>query len=118
MDHLCHFFINVVFNSALPQDKPYCEGQPDPTMFTMTCQFNGTNVLPNWRVTGLATPEDVTIGSSGGTGPFIRQGVFGESTLTVDSQNVRNGSCFQCEFTLADSSVQTSKKGCVTAVGK
>ena len=107
-----------MFSSALPQDKPYCEDQPATTMFTMTCQFNGSNVLPVWRVIGLATPEDVTIGSSGGTSPFIRQGMVGASTLTVDSQNVRSGSCFQCEFTLANGSVITSKKGCVTAIGK
>lgn len=87
-------------------------------MFTVTCQFNGTNILPVWQVTGLATPEEVTISTSGGTGPFIRQGVIGETTLTVNSENIRNGSCFQCEFTLADDSVLSSKKGCVTAVGK
>ena len=60
---------------------------------------------------------DQTIASGVMTGPFIPQGGGGISALTVNSQEVREGTCFLCLFTTGSGTV-ISRQGCVTAVGE
>ena len=65
--------------------------------------------------------SDQTINPTVTTGPFIPQGGAGESTLTVNSQEVKVGTCFQCIITVIIDGMVTSFRsmpGCVTAVGE
>ena len=106
-----------------PQNVPFCENQLVPTMFTVTCQYNSTIVLPNWVVTGLASMSNRTISPDVTSGPFIPQGRalpdgVGESTLTVDSSAVTATTCFQCVISTVGGGNIRSKQGCVTAVGE
>ena len=106
-----------------PRNVPFCENQPVPTMFNVTCQYNSTIVLPNWEVTGLASMSDQTIGSTVTSGPFIPQGralpgEVSESTLTVNSQELTATTCFQCVISTVVGGNIGSKQGCVTAVGE
>ena len=92
-------------------------------MFTVTCQYNITIILPTWLVTGLASLSDQTISPSVTCGPFIPQGRalpgrVGESTLTVNSQEVTAATCFQCVISTVGGGSIRSKRGCVTAVGE
>ena len=57
------------------------------------------------------------------SGPFIPQGRslpggVGESTLTVNSQEVTVTTCFQCVISTLGGGNIRSKQGCVTAVGE
>ena len=114
--------LHVEYNSTIPQDVPFCEGQPFPTAFSVTCQCNST-FFPNWLVTGLATMSDLIISPGTSMPPFLPQfeymGQLGitVSTLNVTSPDVREGTCFQCQLTTL-SGVFRSKQGCVTAVGE
>ena len=111
-------FLSAAFNSTVPQDVPYCAEEEVRTMFTVRCQYSGNNdIAPNWQVSGLATMMDQTIASSMSTGPFITQGGGAESTLTVNSSEVTNRTCFQCLFTTGSGPV-TSRQGCLTPVGE
>ena len=106
-----------------PQNVPICENQPVPTMFTMTCQYNSTIILPSWVVTGLASMPDRSISPDVTSGPFIPQGRplpggVGESTLTVNSQEVTATTCFQCVISTIGGGNFRSNQGCVTAVGE
>ena len=56
------------------------------------------------------------------SGPFIPQhrplpGGVGESTLTVNSQEVTAATCFQCVISTVDGNFR-SKQGCMTPVGE
>lgn len=86
-------------------------------MFTVTCQYNGTIFAPDWLVTGLATLPDQEIRIGMTTGPFIYYYLVAESTLTVSSEEVREGTCFQCEISTSRG-LYTSKQSCVTAAGE
>ena len=62
-----------------------------------------------------------TIAPTMTTGPFMARGGVSESTLTVNSQEVTVGTCFQCEIIVVSEGVPTpfrSMPGCVTAVGE
>ena len=57
------------------------------------------------------------------SGPFIPQGRalpsgVGESTLTVNSQEVTETTCFQCVISTVGGDNFRSKQGCVTPVGE
>ena len=120
MPNDCVHYLCLGYTSD-PHNVPFCQNRTVPTMFTVTCQFNSTSFLPNWLVTGLSTMSDQTIYPSVTTGPFIPKGRVGESTLTVNSQEVTVGTCFQCAITLISGSVPIqfrSMPGCVTAVGE
>ena len=86
-------------------------------MFTVTCQYNSTSLIPSWLVTGLATTSDMAVGPCMTTGSFIPQGGVGESTLTVNSQEVIEGTCLRCAI-VSTSGTFRSIPGCVTAVGE
>ena len=106
-----------------PQNVPFCENQPVPTMFTVTCQYNSTSFLPTWLVTGLASMSNRTISPQDTSGPFIPQGRVlpvgvGESTLTINSQEVTATTCFQCVILTLGGGNFRSNQGCVTAVGE
>ena len=67
--------------------------------------------------------SDRTISLDMTSGPFILQGraipgEVGESTLTVNSQEVTAATCFQCVISTLGGGDFRSKQGCVTAVGK
>ena len=123
-EHLCVFFCSMhVGYTSDPQHVPFCENQTVPTMFTMACQYNSTIILPTWLVTGLASMSDRTIRPDVTSGPFIPQGRalldgVGESTLTVNSQEVTAATCFQCVISTIGGSNIKSRQGCVTAVGE
>ena len=127
-EHLCVYFCSMhVEYTSDPQNVPFCENQPVPTMFTVTCQYNSTIILPSWVVTGLASMPDPTIIRPEVTrGPFIPQGRalpsgVGESTLTVNSQEVTVTTCFKCLIQTIDSRVFRnfrSNQGCVTVNGQ
>ena len=62
----------------------------------------------------------ITLGVT--SGPFIPQGRalpsgVGESTLTVNSQDVTATTCFQCVILTLGGNFR-NKQGCVTAVGE
>ena len=64
-----------------------------------------------------------TISPSVTSGPFIPQGRalpggVGESTLTVNSQEVTAATCFQCVISTVGGGNIRSNQGCVTAVGE
>ena len=106
-----------------PRNVPFCENQPIPTMFTVTCQYNSTIISPTWLVTGLASMSNRTISPDVTSGPFIPQGRplpggFAESTLSVNSQEVTAATCFQCVITILGGGTFRSNQGCVTAVGE
>ena len=124
-EHLSVYFCSMhVGYTSDPRNVSFCENQPVPTMFTVTCQYNSTIIVPNWLVTGLASMSDPTIISRGVTsGPFIsqsRQVTVGvsESTLTVNSQEVTATTCFQCSISTVGSGNFRSNQGCVTTVGE
>ena len=123
-EHLCVYFCSMhVGYTSDPQNVSFCQNQPVPAMFTVTCQYNSTIILPNWLVTGLVSMSDRTISPSVTSGPFIPQrralpsGV-GESSLTVNSQEVTAATCFQCVISTIGSGNIGSKQGCVNAVGE
>ena len=94
-------------------------------MFNVNCQYNSTLFSSNWIVTGLAEMGIVSIAPSVTAGPFIPStsllGEGAQSTLSVNSQNVENGTCFQCEITTGLGMEQRtfiSRRGCVSAVGE
>ena len=63
---------------------------------------------------------NMTIAPTMTTGPFMAQGGDGESNLSVNSQEVTVGTCFQCEIIVVSDGVPTpfrSMPGCVTSVG-
>ena len=123
-EHLCVYICSMHVGYTLdPQNVSFCENQPVPTMFTMTCQYNSTSFLSTWLVTGLALMPDQTISHSVTRGPFIPQGRVlpggvGESTLTVNSQEVTAATCFRCEILTLGGGIFRSNQGCVTAVGE
>ena len=122
-EHLCVLFYMHVGYTSDPWNVPFCENQPVPTMFNVTCQYNNTIVLPSWVVTGLASMSERTISPSETTGPFIPQsralpGGVGESTLTIDSSDVTAATCFQCAIVTVGGGDIRSNQGCVTAVGE
>ena len=122
-EHLCVYFCSMhVGYTSDPQNVPFCENQPVPTMFNVTCQYNSTIVLPSWVVTGLASMSNQTITPGGTSGPFISQaraipGGVSESTLTVNSQDVTATTCFQCVIVTIGGNFR-SNQGCVTAIGE
>ena len=64
-----------------------------------------------------------TISPDETSGPFIPQGRalpggVGESTLTVNSQEVTATTCFQCVISTLGGGNFRSNQGCVTAVGE
>ena len=106
-----------------PRNVPFCDNQLVQTMFSVTYQYNSTILLPNWLVTGLASMSDQTISPSVTSGPFMPQartlpGGVGESTLTVNSQDVTAATCFQCVISTVGGGNIRSRQGCVTAVGE
>ena len=123
-EHLCVYFCSThIGYTSDPQNVPFCENQPVRTMFTVTCQYNITIVLPTWLVTGLVSMSNRTISPDVASGPFIPQGRVlpsgvGESTLTVNSQEVTSTTCFQCVISTLGGGNFRSNQGCVTAVGK
>ena len=57
------------------------------------------------------------------SGPFIPQaraltGEIGESTLTVNSQDVAEATCFQCAISTIGGGNFRSNQGCMTPVGE
>ena len=123
-EHLCVYFCSMhVGYTSDPRNVPFCENQPVPTLFTVTCQYNSIIALPTWLVTGLGSMPHRTISPSVTSGPFIPQGGplpggVGESTLTVNSSDVTVTTCFQCVISTLGGSSFRSKLGCVTAVGE
>ena len=123
-EHLCVYICSMhVGYTSDPRNVPFCENQPVPTMFNVTCQYNSTIVIPTWLVTGLASMSGITSISDMTSGPFIPQGRplpggVGESTLTVNSQEVTAATCFQCVISTLGGGNFRSKQGCVTAVGE
>ena len=123
-EHVCVSYCSMHVEYTIdPENVPFCENQPVPTMFNVTCQYNITIVLPTWLVTGLASMSDLTISPGVTSGPFIPQGRalpggVGESTLTVNSQEVTATTCFQCIILTIGGGNIRSNQGCVTAVGK
>ena len=123
-EHLCVFFCSMhVGYTTDPRNLPFCENQPVPAVFNVTCQYNNTIVLPTWLVTGLASMSNRTIIPDVTSGPFISQGRalpggVGESTLTVNSQDVTETTCFQCVITTIGGGDIGSRQGCITAVGE
>ena len=123
-EHLCVYICSMHVGYIIdPQNVPFCENHPVPTMFSVTCQYNSTIVLPIWLVTGLASMSDRTIRPDETSGPFIPQGRalpggVGESTLTVHSSDVTAATCFQCVISTIGGGNIGSKQGCVTALGE
>ena len=67
--------------------------------------------------------SDRTISPDVTSGPFIPQGRplpggVGESTLTVNSQEVTATTCFQCVILTIGGGNFRSNQGCLTAVGE
>ena len=123
-EHLCVYIcsMHVGYNTD-PQNVSFCENQLVPTMFTVTCQYNSTIVLPTWLVTGLASMSNRTISPSVTSGPFIPQGRalpggVAESTLTVNSQEVTATTCFRCVISIVGGDNIASRQGCVIAVSE
>ena len=123
-EHLCVYICSMHVGYTLdPQNLLLCENQTIPTMFTMTCQYNSTSFLSTWLVTGLASMTNRTISPQDTSVSFIPQGRVlpggvGESTLTVNSQEVTAITCFQCAISTLGGANFRSKQGCVTAVGE
>ena len=123
-EHLCVSYCSMHVEYTLdPQNVPFCENQLVPTMFNVTCRYNSTSFLPSWLVTGLATMSNRTISPDETSGPFIPQarllpGGSGESTLTINSQEVTATTCFQCAISTLGGDNFRSKQGCVTIVGE
>ena len=118
----CVHYLHVGYTTD-PQNVSFCGNQSVPTMFTVTCQYNSTIVLPTWLVTGLASMSNRTISPSVTSGPFIPQGRalpggVGESTLTINSGDVTEATCFQCVISTIGAGNIGSKQGCVTADGE
>lgn len=86
-------------------------------MFNVTCQYNVTNP-PSWIVRNLeGMAEDTIVDPSTLMGNFVPRSSAGFSILTVNSQDIRNGTCFQCRITTLDG-LFPSPMGCVSAVGE
>ena len=123
-EHLCVYNCSMhVGYTSDPQNVSFCENQPVPTMFNVTCQYNSTSFIPTWLVTGLASTSDPTSFREETSGPFVPQGRplpsgVAESTLTVNSQEVTAATCFQCVISTLTGGNFRSKQGCVTAVGE
>ena len=67
--------------------------------------------------------SDQTVSPDVSSGPFIPQGRVlpggvGESTLTVNSQEVTAATCFQCVISTIGGGNFRSRVGCVTAFGE
>ena len=120
MTVLCSMHVGYTID---PRNVSFCENQPVPTMFTVTCQYNSTSFIPTWMVTGLASMPDPTSFREETSGPFVPQGMplpsgVGESTLTVNSSDVTAATCFQCVISTLGGGNFRSKQGCMTAVGE